>query len=137
MYFPVLTRKLLLRVNLNTAIYDYVFTLTFISWNDTLFAHSSSVPRQVHTQKRLVGDLTHCMQQVRTNVKHKKIEIENKCMKMENCQKQIDDLTSTLGEIESRKLNVEEKTKRLEKMIEVCYNSKKKLFGKIIFENKL
>jgi len=49
-------------------------------------------------------------------------------MKMENCQMQIDDLTSTLEEIESRKLNVEEKTKRLEKMIEVCYYSNKKLF---------
>ncbi|XP_067204891.1 coiled-coil domain-containing protein 39-like isoform X2 [Linepithema humile] len=73
---------------------------------------------EVHTQKKLVGDLARCIQQVRTNVKHKKIEIENKCIKMENCQKQIDDLTSTLGEIESRKLNVEEKTKRLEKMIE-------------------
>lgn len=89
--------------------------------------------RQVYTQKKLVGDLTRCIQQVRTNVKHKKIEIENKCMKMENCQKQIDDLTSTLGEIENRKLNVEEKTKRLEKMIEVCYNNK--LFGIIVFEN--
>ncbi|XP_070157828.1 coiled-coil domain-containing protein 39-like isoform X1 [Polyergus mexicanus] len=73
---------------------------------------------EVHTQRKLVGDLGRRIQQVRANAKHKKIEIENKYIKVDNCKKRIDDLTSTLEEIENQKLNVEEKTKRLEKMIE-------------------
>ncbi|KMQ93007.1 coiled-coil domain-containing protein 39-like protein [Lasius niger] len=73
---------------------------------------------EVHTQRKLVGDLARRIQQVRANAKRKKIEIENKCIKVDNCKKRIDDLMSTLEEIESQKLNVEERTKRLEKMIE-------------------
>jgi len=68
----------------------------------------------------LVGDLGRRIQQIRANAKRKKIDIENKCIKVDNCKKRIDDLMSTLEEIESQKLNVEERTKRLEKMIEVC-----------------
>lgn len=58
-------------------------------------------------------------QQVRVNAKSKKSEIENKYNKINNYKKRIDDLTLTLEEIESQKLNVEERTKRLEKMVEV------------------
>lgn len=60
------------------------------------------------------------IQQVRVNAKAKKGEIENKYIKISNYKKRIDDLTLTLEEIEGQKLNVEERTKRLEKMVEVC-----------------
>lgn len=76
---------------------------------------------QLHTQKKLVGDLARRTQQIRSNSKRKRIEIENKYVKMENCKKRINDLTSTLEELESQKLNVEERTKRLENMIEVYF----------------
>lgn len=79
-----------------------------------------------------MGDLARRIQQVRANAKRKKIEIENKCIKVDNCKKRIDDLMSTLEEIESQKLNVEERTKRLEKMIEVCIccNAQKEIDAK-------
>ncbi|XP_070531224.1 coiled-coil domain-containing protein 39-like isoform X1 [Cardiocondyla obscurior] len=57
-------------------------------------------------------------QQIRANTKLKKIEIENKHIKVDDCKKRINDLSLTLEEIQSQKLNVEERTKRLEKMIE-------------------
>lgn len=61
------------------------------------------------------------IQQIRANAKRKRIEIENKHIKVDDCKKRINDLTLTLEEIESQKLNVEERTKRLEKMIEVYF----------------
>lgn len=76
---------------------------------------------QVYTQKKLVGDLSRRTAQTRANAKRKKIEISNRRIKMDNCKKRIDDLMSTLEEIENQKLNVEERTKRLEKMIEVYF----------------
>lgn len=60
-------------------------------------------------------------QQIRANAKRKRIEIENKHIKVDDCKKRINDLMSTLEEIENQKLNVEERTKRLEKMIEVYF----------------
>lgn len=66
-----------------------------------------------------MADLARRVQQVRANTKLKKVKIDDKRAKMDNCEKRIEDLTSTLDEIESQKLNVEERTKRLEKMIEV------------------
>lgn len=70
-----------------------------------------------------MGDLARRTQQIRTNAKRKRIEVENKYVKVNDCKKRINDLTLTLEEIESQKLNVEDRTKRLEKMIEVyfCY----------------
>lgn len=68
-----------------------------------------------------MGDLSRRTQQIRANVKRKRIEIENKHVKVDDCKKRINDLTLTLEEIESQKLNVEERTKRLEKMIEVYF----------------
>ncbi|XP_011163700.2 coiled-coil domain-containing protein 39 [Solenopsis invicta] len=73
---------------------------------------------ELHTQKKLVGELARRIQQIRANTKRKRIEIENKRIKVDDCKKRINDLTSTLEEIENQKLNVEERTKRLEKMIE-------------------
>ncbi|XP_011637174.1 coiled-coil domain-containing protein 39 [Pogonomyrmex barbatus] len=73
---------------------------------------------ELYTQKKLVGDLARRIQQIRANTKNKKIEIENKRIKMDNCKKRINELMLTLEEIESHKLNVAERTKRLEKMIE-------------------
>ncbi|XP_020285040.1 coiled-coil domain-containing protein 39 isoform X2 [Pseudomyrmex gracilis] len=73
---------------------------------------------EVQIQKKLVVDLARRIQQVRINAKGKKSEIENKYNKINNYRKRIDDLTLTLEEIESQKLNVEERTKRLEKMVE-------------------
>lgn len=67
-----------------------------------------------------MGDLGRRIQQIRANAKRKKIEVENKCIKVDNCKKRIGDLMSTLEELGTQKLNVEERTKRLEKMIEVC-----------------
>lgn len=67
-----------------------------------------------------MADLARRVQQVRANTKRKKIEIDDKRTKVDNCKKRIEDLTSTLEEIEGQKLNVAERTKRLEKMIEVC-----------------
>lgn len=68
-----------------------------------------------------MGNLARRAQQVRVNAKHKRNEIENKHIKVDICKKRMNDLTSTLEEIESQKLNVEERTKRLEKMIEVYF----------------
>ncbi|XP_025157961.1 coiled-coil domain-containing protein 39 isoform X2 [Harpegnathos saltator] len=87
---------------------------------------------EVYHQKKLVADLARRVQQVRTNVKRKKIEINDKHTKMDNYKKRMEDLTSTLQEIEDQKLNVEERTKRLEKMIE--HNEKRK--ATIIKESK-
>lgn len=69
-----------------------------------------------------MGDLARRTQQIRANAKRKRIEIENKYIKVDDCKKRINDLTLTLEEIESQKLNVEERTKRLEKMIEVYFH---------------
>lgn len=77
-----------------------------------------------------MGDLSRRIEQTRSNAKRKRLEIDNKRTKMDNCKKRIDDLMSTLEEIEGQKLNVEERTKRLEKMIEV-YFTVKNLFGLI------
>lgn len=68
-----------------------------------------------------MGDLARRVQQIRANAKHKRIDIENKHIKVDDCKKRNNDLMSTLEEIESQKLNVEERTKRLEKMIEVYF----------------
>lgn len=68
-----------------------------------------------------MGDLARRVQQIRANAKRKRIDIENKHIKVDDCKKRINDLMSTLEEIESQKLNVEERTKRLEKMIEVHF----------------
>lgn len=77
--------------------------------------------RQLHTQKKLVADLARRVQQIRANTKRKKIGIENKHIKVNDCKKQNNDLMSTLEEVENQKLNVEEKTNHLEKMIEVYF----------------
>lgn len=74
---------------------------------------------QVYTKKKLLADLSHRVQQVRANIKRKRTDIENKRTKIDNCKKRIDDLTLTLEEIESQKLNIAERTKHLEKLIEV------------------
>ncbi|XP_018055612.1 PREDICTED: coiled-coil domain-containing protein 39 isoform X1 [Atta colombica] len=73
---------------------------------------------ELHTQKKLMADLAHRVQQIRANAKRKKIGIENKQIKVDDCKRQINDLMLTLEEVENQKLNVEEKTKHLEKMIE-------------------
>ncbi|XP_018318141.1 coiled-coil domain-containing protein 39 isoform X2 [Mycetomoellerius zeteki] len=73
---------------------------------------------ELHTQKKLVADLARRVQQIRANTKRKKIGIENKHIKVNDCKKQNNDLMSTLEEVENQKLNVEEKTNHLEKMIE-------------------
>ncbi|KAG5306010.1 CCD39 protein, partial [Acromyrmex insinuator] len=73
---------------------------------------------ELHTQKKLMADLARRVQQIRANAKRKKIGIENKQIKVDDCKKQINHLMLTLEEVENQKLNVEEKTKHLEKMIE-------------------
>ncbi|KYN19185.1 Coiled-coil domain-containing protein 39 [Trachymyrmex cornetzi] len=76
---------------------------------------------ELHTQKKLVADLARRVQQIRANARRKTIGIENKQIKVDDCKKQINDLMLTFEEIENQKLNVEEKTKYLEKMIEVYF----------------
>ncbi|KAG5319554.1 CCD39 protein, partial [Pseudoatta argentina] len=73
---------------------------------------------ELHTQKKLMADLARRVQQIRANAKRKKIGIENKQIKVDDCKRQINHLMLTLEEVENKKLNVEEKTKHLEKMIE-------------------
>ncbi|KYN38536.1 Coiled-coil domain-containing protein 39 [Trachymyrmex septentrionalis] len=73
---------------------------------------------ELHTQKKLVADLARRVQQIRANAKRKKIGIENKQIKVDDCKRQINDLMLTLAEVENQKLNVKEKTRHLEKMIE-------------------
>ncbi|KAL0099265.1 hypothetical protein PUN28_020085 [Cardiocondyla obscurior] len=73
---------------------------------------------ELYTQNKLMRNLARRTQQIRANTKLKKIEIENKHIKVDDCKKRINDLSLTLEEIQSQKLNVEERTKRLEKMIE-------------------
>lgn len=84
---------------------------------------------QVRIQNKIVADLARRIQQVRVNAKAKKSEIENKYIKISNYKKRVDDLTLTLEEIEGQKLNVEERTKRLEKMVEVCTVSRVRLLN--------
>lgn len=60
------------------------------------------------------------MQQIRADIKRKKNEIDNKTIKMEDWKNRIKDLIMTLKEIDDQKLNVEDRTKQLEEMIEVC-----------------
>lgn len=60
------------------------------------------------------------MQQIRADIKRKKNEIDNKTIKMEDWKNRIKDLIMTLKDIDDQKLNVEDRTKQLEEMIEVC-----------------
>lgn len=64
-------------------------------------------------------DLTQRVEQVRTDVKHKKLQIQTKNTKIDKTNEQITALTTKLEDIKSQKLNIEEKAKELEDMIEV------------------
>lgn len=64
-------------------------------------------------------DLTQRVEQVRTDVKHKKLQIQTKNTKIDKANEQITVLTTKLEDIKSQKLNIEEKSKELENMIEV------------------
>lgn len=64
-------------------------------------------------------DLTQRVEQVRTDVKHKKLQIQTKNTKIDKANEQITVLTTKLEDIKSQKLNIEEKAKELENMIEV------------------
>lgn len=64
-------------------------------------------------------DLTQRVEQVRTDVKHKKLQIQTKNTKIDKASEQITALTTKLEDIKSQKLNIEEKAKELEDMIEV------------------
>lgn len=64
-------------------------------------------------------DLTQRVEQVRTDVKHKKLQIQTKNTKIDKANEQITALTTKLEDIKSQKLNIEEKAKELEDMIEV------------------
>lgn len=64
-------------------------------------------------------DLTQRVEQVRTDVKHKKLQIQTKNTKIDKTNEQITVLTTKLEDIKSQKLNIEEKSKELENMIEV------------------
>lgn len=64
-------------------------------------------------------DLTQRVEQVRTDVKHKKLQIQTKNTKIDKANEHITALTTKLEDIKSQKLNIEEKAKELEDMIEV------------------
>lgn len=70
-------------------------------------------------------DLTQRVEQVRTDVKHKKLQIQTKNTKIDKANEQITALTTKLEDIKSQKLNIEEKAKELEDMIEVFIIKKK------------
>lgn len=77
-------------------------------------------------------DLTQRVEQVRTDVKHKKLQIQTKNTKIDKANEQITVLTTKLEDIKSQKLNIEEKAKELENMIEVfiIYYYKKIIINK-------
>lgn len=56
-------------------------------------------------------DLTQRVEQVRTDVKHKKLQIQTKNTKIDKANEQITALTTKLEDIKSQKLNIEEKAK--------------------------
>ncbi|XP_043669099.1 coiled-coil domain-containing protein 39 isoform X1 [Vespula pensylvanica] len=70
------------------------------------------------TQKKDVENLNRRIQQIRADIKRKKNEIDNKTIKMEEWKNRIKDLIITLNDIDNQKLNVEDRTKQLEEMIE-------------------
>ncbi|XP_046818112.1 coiled-coil domain-containing protein 39 [Vespa crabro] len=95
-------KKLLIIKNENRKIMDTIGTYEF----------------EHRTQKKDVENLNRRMQQIRADIKRKKNEIENKIIKMEDWKNRIKDLIMTLNEIDDQKLNVEDRTKQLEEMIE-------------------
>ena len=74
---------------------------------------------QIHVQKKNLEEYGRQTQNIQARIKRQKVEMENKMIKIKNCQKQIDDLKLTLKEISSQKMNIEERTRQLEKMLEV------------------
>ncbi|KAK2584013.1 hypothetical protein KPH14_006470 [Odynerus spinipes] len=73
---------------------------------------------ELRTQKKDVENLSRRVQQIRTDIKRKKIEIDNKNIKIQDWKKRIEDLKTSLEEIDNQKLNVEDRTRQLEEMIE-------------------
>ncbi|XP_043491944.1 coiled-coil domain-containing protein 39-like [Polistes fuscatus] len=73
---------------------------------------------EVRQKKKDIENLGRRVQQIRTEIKRKKNDIENKITKIDDWKKRIEDSKMTLYEIDDKKLNVEDRTKQLEEMIE-------------------
>ncbi|XP_076676253.1 coiled-coil domain-containing protein 39-like [Andrena cerasifolii] len=73
---------------------------------------------QLIIQKNIAKDSSQRVQQVRADIKRKRSEIQGKYVKVEKISKQVTDLADKLQNIDSQKLNIEEKAKELENMIE-------------------
>ncbi|XP_076625195.1 coiled-coil domain-containing protein 39-like isoform X1 [Colletes latitarsis] len=73
---------------------------------------------QLVIQKNVVKELTQRVEQVQADIKRKEVEIKNKNAKIEKLNEQVIDLNAKLQVVDSQKLNVEEKAKELENIIE-------------------
>ncbi|XP_017767580.1 PREDICTED: coiled-coil domain-containing protein 39 isoform X1 [Eufriesea mexicana] len=78
-------------------------------------------------QKNIMKELTQHVQQVRADIKHKKLQIQIKNTKIEKVNKQITDLTTKLQDINKQKVNIEGKAKELEDMIQEQEKKKSKM----------
>ncbi|KAF3424983.1 hypothetical protein E2986_08613 [Frieseomelitta varia] len=86
---------------------------------------------QLVIQKNIVKELTQRVQQVRTDINHKKSQIQIKNAKIEKTDKQVADLIVKLQDITNQKVDIEEKAKELEEMIEEQEKKKSKMIKEI------
>lgn len=84
-------------------------------------------------------DCTHRVEQVQSNIKCKEAEIRNKYAKIEKLNEQVVELSTKLQNIDNEQLNIKEKAKELENMIQVFIPVKFKVYTKklICISNEL
>ncbi|XP_015429686.1 PREDICTED: coiled-coil domain-containing protein 39 [Dufourea novaeangliae] len=85
-------------------------------------------------QKNIMKESSNRVEQVRTDIKRKETEIQKKYTKIEKLNEQVGELTTKLQDIDGQQLNIKEKAKELEDMIE---EQEKKKVGMIKEVNRL
>lgn len=74
---------------------------------------------QLHVYKKTLGDTARRTQNMRAKRKQAKMEVENRNEKIEEWKRQIAELKETYEDIDGRGIDIAERTKQLENMIEV------------------
>ncbi|KAJ8669687.1 hypothetical protein QAD02_000946 [Eretmocerus hayati] len=73
---------------------------------------------QLHCQQKQLQELARNIEDMRANLKRKRNQVQNKRIKLSDCKRSIVELKESLKNIEGQKMNVAEKTKQLQDMLE-------------------
>lgn len=88
---------------------------------------------QLHVYKKMLADAATRTQNIRAKRKRAKNEVENRNLKIEEWKMQIEELKQTYEDVDNRRINIAERTKQLEGMIEVIetrvFNTARRLFN--------